>query len=207
MNDDEYTAEEWSWIRARDDELRPFLRTGQYAEAIFRVQAWLRQEGRPRVRSSHLRLLQTLFGAAGEPGKAVEAAEQAVQERPEDPLTWCALAMAHRDPALGVDALQHALHAIETAIGKARATGAYLRYCLNDRARIAVAMSRWDLLEQTLRETLEIPPRRGVVDIRLEDDFLRTIPEGVVDHELLRRYREACAAREARRTGRGSAGS
>jgi hypothetical protein len=115
-------------------------------------------------------------------------------------LSWCALAEVHHDAALGADALQRALQAIETAIAKARLTGAFLRYCLNDRARIAVSMSRWDLVEETLREILSSTPRPAeVTDIRLEDDFLARVPEGAIDSEVLSRYRGALSAQEKRR--------
>jgi hypothetical protein len=52
-----------------------------------------------------------------------------------------------------------------------------------------------------MREIPAIPPRRGGSDIRIEDDFLRLVPEGAIDARLLADYEAAYAAQEARWAG------
>jgi hypothetical protein len=60
-----------------------------------------------------------------------------------------------------------------------------------------VGLKRWDLLAETLRAILAIESRRGVPDIRLEDDFLQRVPEDAINSDLLAEYRSAVAAQNS----------
>lgn len=188
----EATDEEEEAMRARFAELRPLLDARRLEEATLLLRGWLDAETKSLVRADHLRMMQGVRVWAGDEAGARAAVEQAVEERPDDPLSWNSLASFLWDPRGGTEPNRTALAFADKAVAKARATGYMLRYCLNTRARIAVAMKRWDLLEDVLRDILANTSRpRDVADIRLEDDFLRGIPPDALDATLLARYRDA----------------
>lgn len=183
--------------------IKPLMWRKAWSDAIARLRQELEQEarvGRRLVLMSHLN--HCLIGA-GRDDDALAVIQEMIGLAPDDPLNWTRLAGWHfychgfynARPA----DLEQALRSIDIGIAKARASGYLLRYCLNERCRIAVAMKRFDLLEETMRDILAIPPRPGVPDIRIEEDFLRFVPEGNIETQLLADYQAAYAAQEARR--------
>lgn len=185
--------------------IEPLMRRSAWSDAVVRLRHELDQEdgiGRRLLLMSHLNRFLLLDGRDND---ALAVIREMTVLAPDDPLNWSRLAAWHFYCHGFYDAasedLEPALKAIDTGIAKAHPSGDLLRYCLNERCRIAVAMKRYDLLEETMRQILAIAPRRGIPDIRIEDDFLRLVPEGAIDARLLADYQRAYAAREARRAG------
>jgi hypothetical protein len=142
-----------------------------------------------------------LLVVARRESECLDAIHERISLAPDDPLPWSSLSGWHFYGHGFYDADQPTLHAaleaIDKAVAKARVKGAWLRQCLNDRARIVVGLKRWDLLAETLRAILAIESRRGVPDIRLEDDFLQRVPEDAINSDLLAEYRSAVAAQNS----------
>ena len=90
-------------------------------------------------------------------------------------------------------------HAIAVA---ERVGGTDLRHCLSYRARIAKAVGCWDVVEDSIQRILAIPDGRGVSDTAVEMDFLRRIPAGAVDPDLMERLRRKHAAASGKHSPR-----
>ncbi|WP_162913091.1 hypothetical protein [Rhodospirillaceae bacterium SYSU D60014] len=145
------------------------------------------------VRARLLQDLEVLLLMDGREDEALAVIHEHIDLEPDNPLSWCGLASWHHSlgKSPNAPALTSALEAIDTAVEKARRRRRWLRYCLNARCRIAVTMQRYDLLAESLRAILEIPLRANLPDIWLEDDFLRRLPDGAVEPDLLGAYRAA----------------
>lgn len=139
----------------------------------------------------------------GQRAEALAVMHERIALAPDEPIGWCALAnyyfrsvMARSDEA----DRKMALETIDQAVAVAdRTDGAWLRHCLNDRARIARAFGRWDMVEDSVRWILAIPERRGVPVTAVEVDFLSDLPAGVIDQDLVRRLQvKRCPDREQR---------
>jgi tetratricopeptide (TPR) repeat protein len=198
-DDEDRPAVNLLWI----EHVKPLMDSRSYSEAADMVRSFLRSEGVPSRRLLLLQHLIDCLSGAGAWDEGLPVLREMIDLGPDDPLNWSRLSgwyfYTQGSYAADEETLRFALEAIDRAIAKARVRGEWLRQCLNDRCRIAVAMKRYDLLEETMREILAIPPRRGVPDIRIEDDFLQRVPEGAVDARLLADYRKAYADQESRR--------
>jgi len=187
----------------------PLAKERRLAEAIDRLREWVETDSRVGARSFLLFELSSLLMVSGRDDEALAVIHEHIDLEPDNPISQRGLAAWHFYGHGAYDAseetLTAALEAIETAVAKARVHGEWLRHCLNDRCRIVVAMKRYDLLEESLCEILAMPVRPGVPDTAIEDDFLRQVPEGAINGDLLARYRAALAAQEARRAKRRSA--
>jgi len=209
VNEDELSDEEWDALLAEYKRtIWPLVEVRRLAEAIDRLREWVETDNRIGARSFLLHEISSFLMVSGRDDEALAVIHERIDFAPDDPMNWCGLAgwhfYGHGFYDANEETLKAALAAIETAVAKARVHGEWHCHCLNDRCRIAVAMKRYDLLEETLREILAMPARPDVPDTQLEDDFLRRVPEGAIDRDLLARYRAALAAQEARRAKRRS---
>jgi hypothetical protein len=66
------------------------------------------------------------------------------------------------------------------------------------KARIALRRSDYRIVENALREIMDLTFTRGNVDFGAERDFLDELPPGAVDPGVARRYDEYCRARATR---------
>jgi hypothetical protein len=191
------TEEDFSKLTERfEREIGPLVQQRALEAAIRKTEEWLEQESRSPAKRFLLSELRGLLWIDGQDEKALEVIRASIALTPDDPLAWSQLAgwhfYGHGLYGANDSTLSAALDAIEMAISLARPSGGYLRYCLNDRARIAVAFRRYGLLEETLREILDTTQEHRVTpEIRLEDDFLQRVPNDAIDEGLRARY---CAA-------------
>jgi hypothetical protein len=139
MRADRLTDDDWRalnhWYRA---EVVPLIRPPTLDAAIARLRMRLGDEARLEARLFLLSELALAFGLAGREEEGAASIEEAIAAAPDDPFVWSRLASWHfyehgfydADP----ERLEAALDAIDQAISRARASGAWLRHFLNDRA-------------------------------------------------------------------------
>jgi hypothetical protein len=121
--------------------------------------------------------------------KKYGAAEQALLELaaqfPDDPTPLISLAEQklyfEREP-------EKALEIADRALERACTSGNFRRQAMGVKARIAISLKRYDLVEDVLRTLLDLEYGPGNVDIGVERDFLDRLPTGAVDPELADRY-------------------
>jgi tetratricopeptide (TPR) repeat protein len=189
------------------DRLAALLREKRFAEAIEFLQAEIAQQHDPMARLDHMDDLAMVLTLSGRTAEALAVMRNRVELAPDEPVGWSALAKQHlrygSDSTSGEPDTKMALETIDHAVAVAERTGGTgLRHCLSDRARIAKAIERWDVVEDTIRRILAIPDGRGVPDTAVEIDFLRRIPVGAVDSDLIERLRSKHAAALQRRGAR-----
>jgi hypothetical protein len=181
------------WVEA---EVMPLARPGMIDDAIDRLRARLSGEERQEARLLLLSELARLLQASGREGEARKVLDEYGAVAPDDPRPCYRLAASLFHGEGGYDAaaeaLQAALTATDAALERARRSGWLLQQCLNLRARIAVALGRFDALDSTLRELLALPTRWAGRDTGPADDFLERVPDGAVEVTLL----ERCRARQ-----------
>jgi hypothetical protein len=109
------------------------------------------------------------------------------EESPDDPLPLISFASqklySHDKPEL-------ALPIIDKAIEAAYRSGNFRRNALGMKARIALALERYDIVEDVLRQILPLKTARGHVDCGVERDFLDRLPAGTIDEDIRRQYAE-----------------
>jgi tetratricopeptide (TPR) repeat protein len=108
-------------------------------------------------------------------------------EFPDDPMPLICLA-SNKHYAEG-DA-QSALTIINDAIEIAHRSGTFRRFALGAKARIAHELKRYDLIEDVLRQLLDLKFSKNNFDCAVERDFFDRLPSGVIDKELYRRFDE-----------------
>jgi hypothetical protein len=113
---------------------------------------------------------------------------------PDRPLPLISLASqklyAEDDP-------EAALRIIDQAIEVAFRSGDFRRDALGVKGRIALALERYDLVEEVMRQIIPLRTGRGHCDCGMERDILDRLPPGTIDEEVRRQYSDLCRRFEA----------
>ena len=182
------------------DRVGVLLRGKRFGEAVDFLRSVIARQQDLEMRLVYMDNLATVLTLSGQHAESLAVMREQVELAPDDPIVWCGLAWhlhihysgGSTDGQLNEkEALETMDHAIAVA---ERFGGTQLRHCLGDRARIAKALGRWDVVEDSIRRILAIPDGRGVPDTAVQIDFLRKIPAGAVDPELIERLRSKHAA-------------
>jgi tetratricopeptide (TPR) repeat protein len=121
------------------------------------------------------------------------------EDFPDDPLPLISLAS---QKLYDQDGLEKALPFVDKAVEVAYRSGNFRRNALGVKARIALALERYDLVEDILRQILSLRTEPGHVDCGVERDFLDRLPVGVIDEEVRRQYAELRRQYEQHSRGR-----
>jgi tetratricopeptide (TPR) repeat protein len=151
------------------------------------VEERLRDEADPDKRYVLRSLLAGALAYAGriDEAKALYLALHA--ERPDKPRSLISLA---EKLLYAAEQPEMALPVIDQAIEVAFRTGDFRRNALGVKARIALALERYDLVEEVMRRILPLKTARAHVDCGIERDFLDRLPPGAIDEEVRRQYAE-----------------
>lgn len=124
----------------------------------------------------------------GNYGKAEKIHKHILEINPDHPLDWMEFAMHFHYWAKD---LKRALQTANKAVAKAHAFGDLLTKTHAERIRIAVALERYDVVEESLRTLAKYDPPSGSHDRELgfEKDIINKIPQDAVDKNLLESYR------------------
>jgi hypothetical protein len=137
-------------------------------------------------------LLASEYAAEGNYTTAEAIRLQEFQEDPDDPMPLISLAgqkLYHEDrPEL-------AMPIIDRAIPVAFRSGIFRRHALATKARIALELKQYDIVEGLLKDILQLTFNRKNVDIGRERDILDRLPPGSIDPEVARQYDEYCRAK------------
>jgi len=122
---------------------------------------------------------------------------QLAERHPDDPLPL-------NRAAFNKYALQEqpeaAMPIIERALEVSYRTGEHRRYILGTKARIALELKRYDVVESVLSEIMRLKMDSDIPDVKCERDFFDRLPPDSIDPEVARRYEAFClAAGRARR--------
>src|SRR5262249_30838363 len=117
------------------------------------------------------------------------------RDDPNDPLPMITLAdqkLYHEERP------QAAMPFIERALEAARRSGDFQRQALGTKARIALALERYDVVEGVLKDIMSLKISPDCIDVGREVDFLRRVPPGSIDPEVARQYDEYWRAAQPR---------
>jgi len=92
------------------------------------------------------------------------------------------------------DQPEEALEMINRALEVAHRTGELRRYTLGNKARIALGLKRYDIVEDVLKEIMQLKIDPNVPDIGRERDFFDRLPPDSIDLDVARQYNEYCLA-------------
>lgn len=107
------------------------------------------------------------------------------EEFPDDPLSSLAVAGFYW---AAMDQPQQALPWLEKAELAAKASGTLIRYVLHDKARVALALNDYRMLESCLVELAQLRIRRDTADIRRERDFFDRADKARLSKEVVEKY-------------------
>lgn len=88
-----------------------------------------------------------------------------------------------------------AMRIIDRAVAAALRSGIFRREALGIKARIALRLASYAVVEDVLRQIMRLTFTRGNLDGEAERDFLDHLPPGSIDAEVARAYDEHCRAR------------
>src|SRR5262245_57719958 len=88
-----------------------------------------------------------------------------------------------------------AMSIIDRAIPVAYRSGVFRRHALATKARIALQLKRYDVVESVLKDILQLTFNRRNFDIGRERDILDRLPPGSIDPEVARQYDKFCRAK------------
>lgn len=190
--------------------LSALMRENRFTEAVEFLRLEIARTADPWAQCEHMSHLAMVLNISGRQSEAVAVMRDQAALMPEESLSWTGLAryllyyVDAADSESHKEALkQEMLETVEHAVAAAeRAGGTGLRNSLSDRARCARALERWDLVEDSIRRILAIPDVRNVPDAPVEIDFLRDLPVGAVDPDLVERLRSKHATGPQRRNNR-----
>jgi hypothetical protein len=118
---------------------------------------------------------------------AIVLMEQEVRAHPTDSLMAITLA---GDYLYHLEDAKTSLIKIETAWQKAKASGDFQRHALNTMARVALALDRYDLLEDCLWQIIQIDVRPHQMDVGRESDFFDNADKSRLPDELILRFQD-----------------
>jgi hypothetical protein len=87
---------------------------------------------------------------------------------------------------------------VDRAVAAAMAAGVFRREALGVKARVAVELRDFVLVENVLQQIMALIFTRGNADIGVERDFFDRLPFGSIDPDVARAYDEYCLARGRR---------
>jgi hypothetical protein len=87
-----------------------------------------------------------------------------------------------------------AMRIIDRAVEVAMLAGIFRREALGFKARIAVQLKAYPVVEESLRKIMDLTFTPGNLDVDAERDFLDRVPQGAIDANLARVYDEYCRA-------------
>jgi tetratricopeptide (TPR) repeat protein len=124
------------------------------------------------------------------------AAAEAIHRRladkhPDDPLPLISLASNKLSLQ---DQPEEAMELINRALEVAYRTGEHRRFALGDKARIALKLQNYNIVEAVLKEIMQLKIDPEVPDIGRERDFFDRLPPGGIDSDVARQYDEYCRA-------------
>jgi|SRR5215470_7798311 len=117
---------------------------------------------------------------------------QEFEEDPDDPMPLISLA---GQKLYYEDQPELAMSFIDRAISVAYRSGIFRRHALATKARIALELKRYDVVESVLKDILQLTFNRKNFDIGRERDILDRLPPGSIDPEVARQYDEYCRAK------------
>jgi len=92
-----------------------------------------------------------------------------------------------------------AMPIIDRAVDAAMTAGVFRREALGMKARAAVALRDFAMVENAVKQIMALNFTRGNADIGAERDFFDCLPPGSIDPHVARAYDEYCLARGRRR--------
>lgn len=110
---------------------------------------------------------------------------------PDEPRPLISLARQKLDDEDQPDA---AMRIIDRAIEVAMLVGIFRRDALGVKARIALRVAAYPVIEDVLRQIMRLAFTRGNIDADIERDFFDHLPPGVIDADVARAYDEYCRA-------------
>jgi tetratricopeptide (TPR) repeat protein len=137
------------------------------------------------------RMLASEYSSLGDFAAAERIERRLADKHPDDPLPLNTLAS---NKCSLQDQPEEAMVLINRALEVARRTGEFRRYTLGNKARIALALERYDIVEAVLREIMQLKIDPEVADIGRERDFFDRVPPGSIDPGVARQYDEYCLA-------------
>ena len=177
--------EVWDWYRNLPQE-------GRHTSGVI---AAVEQRIKTETDQENLRTLQFILASEyGSHGRHVDAESVYLQlhhQMPHEPMPLILLA---EQKLYYQEKPSDAMETIERAIPIAMQSGHFRRHALGVKARIALALFAYDVVEDVLKQLMQLKFTRGNADCAIERDFLDRLPPGAINEEVARAYDEHSAS-------------
>jgi tetratricopeptide (TPR) repeat protein len=167
------------------------LRTHEHDEIIEAIEERIHNNPDAPEVSDLYRMLASEHNFCGDYGASEAIYLRMFDEDPNDPMPLISLA----DQKLyWEERPEAAMPMIDRALEVAYRSGDFRRWALGTKARIALALKQYHVVEDVMRKILQLTISPDCVDIGRERDILRRLPPGSIDPEVARQYDEYCRA-------------
>lgn len=167
------------------DRILEIKRVDRNADVTALILATIQDTHDNDIRAHMYATLASEYHLLGRLKEAEDALNRVIALAPDRPEPWINLAEHYHYHAID---LRKALAAIQTAIENGRREGNFVRQALGVRIRISLEMEDYGSVERTLRELMVYKPKPGSIDVDVESDFLKRIPTGKIEKQLLDDY-------------------
>ena len=168
-------------MRSLHDWIEEARRAGGFPNVARAVEARLQTEVDEEVRHSLNFELAGAYNMTGRYGEAEHIYLMLSDQSPDEPVPLMCLAgqklYFEEDPAA-------AMPVIDRAIEAAYRSSNFRRAALGVKARIALALERFDVVEDVLRRLLQLTHDKRGADIAVERDFFDRLPPGAINETV-----------------------
>jgi hypothetical protein len=162
------------------------------SDVIAEVQQRIKEESdAEELRSLHL-LLAAEYAYHGRLADAEIVLRKLSEQAPDDP--YPLISLAEKKLYYGNNH-ESTLPIIDQAIEVAFRSGDFRRYALGVKARIALKLRAFDIIEDVLQLLLKLTFEPGNHDCAIERDFFDRLPAGAIDKTLARQFDEFARAK------------
>ncbi|MDR2240698.1 MAG: hypothetical protein LBE33_09670 [Zoogloeaceae bacterium] len=178
---------EYFRLRSRLEELRRISTTEavEPAAGVVFLDGELAKASNPLDRFALYQLIFHEYAVAERFDKEIDAMRKAIVEFPNEPVPWISLAARlSYDQDTVKEARQVAEKGLEIAIRNNR----FVRYALCTRARIAVRIGDYPLLEETVLRLIEDASKIRTEDSGFEIDFLDSVVDDAIGRQIRDHY-------------------
>lgn len=134
-------------------------------------------------------LLANEYAGHGRHDEAEALYRMLSDQRPDNPMPLIALAEAK---LFFQDRPDEAMPIIDKAVDLAIKSGNFRRHALGTKARIALRMKSYGMLEDVLKQLMDLRFVRGNIDCGIERDFFDRLPPGAIDAKVASDYDKFC---------------
>jgi len=130
-------------------------------------------------------LLESEYSWYGMKVEEEQTAREVLRRFPDEPMAYINLATCL---ATSLDKPDEAVDVALSGVSVSKEKGVFRRHALQTLARIAKAARRYSIVENVIKQLIDLSEYSSSQDVNMETDFLESLPKSQVNQELVSEY-------------------